>query len=183
MSSCRAVANYQQIINFFKRLQYALETQDISFMLKVKQIVCPHDVFCNHDVIAIFPTGFGKSIIYQLLPNLIPTKKEKNIVVVVSPLNSIIEDQLSSLKKRNVTAAVLQTEDQNNLLESLFIKDNHKGKRDPVPQKIKDGDASIVFSHPESLLNSGGRKLMLFSQYQDNVVAYVIDEAHCIAMW
>ena len=111
MSSCRDVANYQQIINFFKRLQYALETQDISFMLKVKQIVCLHDVFCNHDVIAIFPTGFGKSIIYQLLPNLIPTKKEKNIVVVVSPLNSIIEDQLSSLKKRNVTAAVLQTED------------------------------------------------------------------------
>ena len=40
------------------------------------------------------PTGFGKSLLFQLLPDFLPVKADKNIVIIVSPFNSIIEDQL-----------------------------------------------------------------------------------------
>ena len=60
------------------------------------------------DVIAILPTGFGKSLLFQLLPDLFPVNGDKNIVLVVCPLNSIIEDQLKVLNDRGVSADVLQ---------------------------------------------------------------------------
>ncbi|XP_068691597.1 recQ-like DNA helicase BLM [Montipora foliosa] len=62
----------------------------------------------GQDVIGVLPTGFGKSMLFHLLPHFIPVKTTKNIVIVVCPLNSIIEDQLKVLKARRITADVLQ---------------------------------------------------------------------------
>ena len=62
----------------------------------------------GQDVIGVLPTGFGKSMLFHLLPHFIPVKTTRNIVIVVCPLNSIIEDQLKVLKDRRITADVLQ---------------------------------------------------------------------------
>ena len=62
----------------------------------------------GNDVIAVLPTGFGKSLLFQLLPNFLPVKADNNIVFVVCPLNSIIEDQLKVLEERGITADVLR---------------------------------------------------------------------------
>ena len=53
---------------------------------------------------AILPTGYGKSLVFHLLPWNIPVKSkgEKNIVLVVCPLSSIIRDQISGLKERGI---------------------------------------------------------------------------------
>ena len=53
------------------------------------------------DVTAVLPSGFGKSILFHLLSHLIPVKTRKNRVIVVCPLNSIIEDQIGVLLDNN----------------------------------------------------------------------------------
>ena len=55
-----------------------------SFCMKPLQVEC----------FECLPTGFGKSLLFQLLPDFLPVKADKNIVIIVSPFNSIIEDQL-----------------------------------------------------------------------------------------
>ena len=52
-----------------------------------KQIECFKYLLKGFDVIAVLPTGFGKSILFQLLPDLLPAKSESNIVIVACPLN------------------------------------------------------------------------------------------------
>ena len=75
----------------------------------------------SYDVVAVLPTGFGKSLLFQLLPNLLPIKADKNIVIVVCPLNAIMDGQLKVLKDRKVAADVLQVAGNNlEVSESLF---------------------------------------------------------------
>ena len=63
----------------------------------------------GHDVAAILPTGFGKFLLFRLLSHVLPAIKAKsNIIIVVSPLNSFIEDQMKILQKGGVDADGLQ---------------------------------------------------------------------------
>ena len=80
----------------------------LSFCLKPLQVKCFECVLKGLDVIAVLPTGYWKSLLFQLLPDFLPVNGDKNIVLVVSPLNSIIEDQLRILEGRGVSADVLQ---------------------------------------------------------------------------
>lgn len=57
-----------------------------SFCLKPLQLKCFEYILNGHDVIGVLPTGFGKSLIFQLLPKFIPVKARKNIVIVVWPM-------------------------------------------------------------------------------------------------
>ena len=50
-------------------------------------------------------------------------------------------------------------------------------------EKIVNGDVQIVFAHPEALLSKEGRILMNSDVYKTNVVACVVDEAHCVEIW
>ena len=60
---------------------------------------------------------------------------------------------------------------------------NEDKKSTEIPQKIKNGRVEILLSHPESLLSEEGRKLLKSKIYLENVVAIVVDEAHCIDLW
>ena len=141
------------------------------------------------DVIAVLPTGFGKSLLFQLLPNFLPVKADKNVVIVVCPLNSIIEDQLKVLGERGITADVLQLASVDREgIESLFNpEDNDESvdvsKLKSPSEKLLSGDIQIVFAHPESLLSKEGRELMKGKVFQRNVAACVVDEAHCVEIW
>ena len=64
-------------------------------------------------MLSILPTGFGKSQVFQCLPDFLPVKSCQNIVIVVCPLTSIIEDQISALKLIGIPADIL-----------LIIKEN-----------------------------------------------------------
>lgn len=128
------------------------------------------------------------------LPDFLPVKGEKNIVLVVCPLNSIIEDQFKVLEERGISADVLQlSSDQTRDCESLFPSDQTtcvesecnagEAKLKSPNEKIVNGDVQIVFAHPEALLSKEGRKLMNSDVYKRNVVACVVDEAHCVEIW
>lgn len=176
----------ENVVEIFKRLQHSLEKNDApTYIFKPKQVLCMEYLLKGHDVVAVLPTGFGKSLIFQYLCDVLPLKCTKNIIIVISPLNAIIEDQVNSLNKRGVPVAVLNTEGSKTSYEKLFVHDDEKTKQEGfiIPKNIAAGKLSILFAHPEAILNESGRRLLKSKIYQDNVVACVIDEAHCVDMW
>lgn len=191
------MADSSEKFTVLHRLGLALNSGNFPpFCLKPLQVKCFDYMLKGHDVIAVLPTGFGKSLLFQLLPNFLPLKTDKNIVIVVCPLNSIIEDQLKVLKDRGVTADVLQlASDEWEASESLFACDEDCPQRcenesnvDEVKlrspsQNLLNGNVQIVFAHPEALLSKEGRELMNSKVFQRNVVACAIDEAHCVEIW
>ena len=131
-------------------------------------MVCLESIYNKKDTVAILPTGYGKSLIYQLLPPLL-SKCEKAIVLVISPLNSIIDDQIKKINSYSeIRATALRVGEcqQNVVLEN------------------KDDICDIVFLHPETCLSSKeGLSTLSSSLFQKHIRAIVIDEAHCILEW
>ena len=180
----------------FRRLQFALDSAAFpNFIFRPKQIQCLEFILSGIDVVAVLPTGFGKSVLFQILPFFLPLKvKEKsNIVLVVSPLNSIITDQISVLKKWGIRANVLtEKKAQTCSFPQLFSKRSFTTDVEEetcseqllhLPSSVRNGETHIVFCHPEAILGLEGRLLLKTPAYQKQVVACVIDEAHCVEMW
>ena len=97
-------------------------------------------------------------MLFHLLPHFIPVKTTKNIVIVVCPLNPIIEDQLKVLKARRITADVLQLAvNEKEPTENLFGNEQEPSEHvvpdsTKFPGDVVNGNTSIVFAHPEALL-------------------------------
>ena len=89
---------------FLHCLHFAVVNSDYSLViLKPKQVLCLEAVFAGRDLLAVLPTGYGKSIIFHLLPALLLEKNRRStsllqvpppVVVVISPLKSLIHDQI-----------------------------------------------------------------------------------------
>ena len=142
-----------------------------TLQLKDKQIECLNHVLSGRDVIANLPVGYGKSIIYQLLPVLMKKKGlSKHVVLVLSPLNIIQEEQIRVLDGHGITACRLPYTDEGT--ELLDINGIVKGKY------------SVVFAHPEALLNTdSGKALLQETSFIDVVAAVAIDECHIVEEW
>lgn len=175
-------------------------------VLRPKQVICLENLFLGRDVLAVLPTGYGKSLIFHILPALLFWKNklketERNtthcqvdysldvssIVIVVSPLNSLMKDQICRLSLTGhdvgLRASVLNvkygTVQEDGCEEIICELDEQCEKR-----KLDNGHYNLVFAHPESLVSCKyGRGLLQSKQYQDNVCAVVVDEAHCILEW
>ena len=97
MASKIAYPAYKSTVKLFKKLQEVTGLYDglPSYCFKPKQIQCWEHLLNGIDVIGVLPTGYGKSITFQLLSDLLPAKfdDKNNIVIVVCPLNSIMEDR------------------------------------------------------------------------------------------
>lgn len=157
------------------------------FTLKPKQVLCLDHLRNGGNVIAILPTGYGKSLIFHLLPFILQEKTScRNIVIVVSPLSSIINDQIKDLKKCGILADYLRIKESNepefvSLFDQLILEEHELPET--LPQNILEGNLSLLYGHPESFLSDQGIKLVSSKLYQENVSALVVDEAHCIEMW
>lgn len=102
---------------------------------------------------------------------------------MVCPLNSIIEDQLKVLKARRLTADVLQLGvNEKEPAENLFGNEQEPTSTTKFPQDVMNCNTSIVFANPEALLREEGRELLASKVFQDNVVACIFDEAHCVEL-
>ena len=92
----------------FSNLQHALCTTNFPVVcFKPKQIQVFENILNGSDVIAVLPTGYGKSCLFQLFPRMVRSDS-KGIVIVVSPLNSIIIDQINSLRKICIKADIFK---------------------------------------------------------------------------
>ncbi|CAI8236276.1 MAG: ATP-dependent DNA helicase RecQ [SAR116 cluster bacterium] len=130
-----------------------------SFKASQKGVI--EDVLAGRDVLALLPTGGGKSLCYQ-----VPAMCSKGICVVVSPLVALIEDQVNRLKKQGIKAVGLTAGIPNNRLIELL--DN-----------CQFGGVKFLYLSPERLQQSMVRERI--SQMHVNLIA--IDEAHCISSW
>lgn len=117
-------------------------------------------------LLAIFPTGGGKSVTFQL-PALIAGEATKGLTVVISPLQSLMKDQVDSLERKNIIDAVTI----NGMVDPIARK--------KVIDRIYDGRASILYIAPESLRSKTIFKLFLSRRIE----RIVIDEAHCFSTW
>lgn len=120
----------------------------------------------NKSVLAVFPTGGGKSITFQV-PALMSAENSKGLTIIISPLQSLMKDQVDNLEKNGITEAVTI----NGLLNPI--------ERAKSFERIEDGSASILYISPESLRSKTIERLILGRK----VARFVIDEAHCFSSW
>jgi superfamily II DNA helicase RecQ len=101
------MASFEECVDFASR------SLGLEFSLKEKQLETLRVLFMGHDCVSVMPTGYGKSVIFQCLPWLFQCKKEFQhplITVVVSPLTSLMQDQVMSLCERGIRACFLNCE-------------------------------------------------------------------------
>lgn len=99
-------------LNMDVLIKYGLRSGGrLSFSLKHEQKACVERVLKGKDVFYGFSTGFGKSLCYKILPFVFNKKlgKEDSVVIVVSPLVSLMSDQVYSLRQRHVKAAIISS--------------------------------------------------------------------------
>lgn len=137
-----------------------------SFRDKQHEII--QDALQNIDQFIILPTGSGKSLCYQL-----PALIQNGITIVISPLKSLIIDQIANLNKFNIKAFALYGD----------IKSSER--RDIMKQMLlSNNDIKLVYTTPETIDSSSG----LFENLKQlkesgRLNRFVIDEAHCISLW
>ena len=110
------------------------------------------------DTVVIAPTGQGKSIVYSLLPDVLP---EHSIVIVFSPLKSLIRDQVQTLTKAG-------------------LKVRHVTEHNIDAATLR-GDFSILFAFPEIMEKDAFQNLILSSVYQSRARVIAVDEVDCIS--
>lgn len=120
----------------------------------------------GQSVLTIFPTGGGKSITFQL-PALIAAEASKALTVVISPLQSLMKDQVDNLERQGITEAVTI----NGLLDPI--------ERAKSFERVASGLASMLYISPESLRSPTITSLLLGRK----IARFVIDEAHCFSAW
>lgn len=120
----------------------------------------------SKSLLAIFPTGGGKSLTFQL-PALMEARSVHGITVVISPLQSLMKDQVDNLAERGITDAVTI----NGLLDPI--------SRSLAIERVQSGDASLLYIAPEMLRSKTIEKILMAR----HVVRFVVDEAHCFSSW
>lgn len=117
-------------------------------------------------LLAIFPTGGGKSLTFQL-PALMDGRTIHGLTVVISPLQSLMKDQVDNLADRGFTDAVTI----NGLLAPI--------SRSLAIERVQSGDATLLYIAPEMLRSKTIERILMAR----HVVRFVIDEAHCFSAW
>ncbi|MBQ8958533.1 MAG: RecQ family ATP-dependent DNA helicase [Bacteroidales bacterium] len=117
-------------------------------------------------LLTIFPTGGGKSLTFQL-PAIMAGRAMHGLTVVISPLQSLMKDQVDHFAEQGITEAVTI----NGLLDPVSRADAF--------DRVADGTATLLYIAPEMLRSKTIERLLL----SRNVVRFVIDEAHCFSSW
>ncbi len=122
-------------------------------------------ILSGQDALAVLPTGGGKSLCYQL-----PAVVRKGLVVVISPLVALMEDQVEKLKKLGVPAVCL-----------------HSGlefsRREEISIALRDKNLRLLYLAPERLQQENIRQFLSQKAYLKEMIAIAVDEAHCISAW
>lgn len=130
-----------------------------SFRLGQKEII--QAVLEKKDVLAVLPTGGGKSLCYQF-----PAVYENKLVIVISPLIALMKDQVSALQRAGIPAGCLhsgQTEEE---------------KKD-VFRRMALGGAFVLYLSPERAQKEAFHKWI----EKRDIALFAIDEAHCVSQW
>lgn len=118
-------------------------------------------VAAGRDVLAIMPTGGGKSLCFQL-----PALMRDGVTVVISPLIALMRDQVRALREAGVAAGALTS-------------GNTDEETDAVFGALSRGELKLLYMAPERLASGGTLPLLR----RAGVTAIAVDEAHCVSQW
>jgi ATP-dependent DNA helicase RecQ len=119
----------------------------------------------GRDCLAVLPTGAGKSLCYQL-----PALVREGLAVVVSPLVSLMEDQVRQLRQRGIAAACLH--------RGRPVEDLRALRQDVMDRRLR-----LLYLAPERLRVESTRHLLEDCLELGSLVTLAVDEAHCISAW
>lgn len=168
---------------FDDAVKYTLErVGKTGMVLKSEQREAIRCVYAGENVFVFLPTGFGKSICFEVLPLLFDYKNGRvetgsgsrgsySVVLVVSLLVSLMADQVHSLRSRGVSAAALTRHDS---VQSIQAEN----------KKVEEGRYSVLFCAPEAIISTDKwKEILMSSPVNERIVAIVVDEAHCVSKW
>ena len=153
----------------FQQLKYTAPTNDQRNA--ILQFLSGRDVFIS------LPTGAGKSLCFASLPfvfdyirqHIAPSNNQHHsICAVVSPLISLMKDQVAKFGDKGLKCAFVGGEQED----------------EDIKLGVLSGDYQLIYISPESLLRIlQWREMLRSAVYQDNLVAIAVDEAHCVEKW
>lgn len=118
-------------------------------------------LLAGHDLVAIMPTGAGKSICFQ-----VPALLQEGLTIVFSPLISLMKDQVDGLRQQKIPAAFINsTLDQETFNKTLYY--------------VRIGAVKILYISPERLASQFFRNVLQTLK----ISQIIVDEAHCISQW
>ncbi len=125
------------------------------------QVRAVQAVLSGRDALVVLPTGGGKSLCYQ-----VPALMREGLTIVVSPLISLMKDQVEALERRGLSAAYI-----NSTLSSNEVADRMA--------RARDGSLKLLYLAPERM--DAGRTMQRLADI--GVALLAVDEAHCISEW
>jgi hypothetical protein len=138
-----------------------------AFRPKQERIVM--EAFSKRDVFVLMPTGGGKSLCYQL-----PACIDEGVSIVISPLVSLIQDQVQQLKALDIGVAQLNGEQDYETVQKPIVNQLFSARN-----RIK-----LLYVTPEKIASSGMLNKVFESLEKRHLLArFVVDEAHCISQW
>lgn len=161
------------VLNNYKKIKAdAFEGADITFVLNTvfgfkdfrplqKEII--ESVLLHQDILAVMSTGGGKSLCYQLPALVLP-----GLTLVVSPLISLMQDQVASLASDGIPAGFLNS----TLTKADFQK---------LQDNIRSGYVKIIYVSPEGLASSRIQRILTDEKVSISLIT--VDEAHCVSEW
>ncbi|ODQ50029.1 ATP-dependent DNA helicase, partial [Saitoella complicata NRRL Y-17804] len=156
-------------------------SKDVAWALKNKfnlqgfrnnQLEAINATLSGRDVFVLMPTGGGKSLCYQL-PSVIDSGKTRGVTIVISPLISLMQDQIEHLLELNIMAVVINGEMSPEQKKFAF---GQLREAEPV--------VKMLYVTPEMVSKSPQAQSIMEQLYRRKRLArIVIDEAHCVSQW